>query len=237
MARRHRSLDDDTKKKIATEVQHGRPLDQIMAEYGISHSELTKILEERGVMIKPTKAKRKKRNIIKFSYNYYMIELGKWLYRNPEGHYTLDELIRAVGLDTENRHDRTKIYYVLYHWRTEAREHWDRAIEEGTITPGNFAKTWWNFVEYINKNYKAFFLLFDRNVQAYYQPRFHEKEVLDQRRLEHKIFSLTTVLKEMCDFDEHLLLTDQPIRKALNEADDYMHKYITDSAYADGSEE
>jgi hypothetical protein len=166
-------------------------------------------------------------------HNYVAIQLGNWLAPRPQAEFNLDTAIRAVGYDPENRHHRMKVYNVIAYWRKKAREVWDYAIENGKIKARAFAQTWGAFLNYYNKNFKAFYLLYDPKDKVYYQPNFSAKERLDQKRMERQAKGLKTVLAEMVDFDESLIVTGRPIREALQEADKFTRKYITDHTYGE----
>jgi hypothetical protein len=163
--------------------------------------------------------------------NYTAIVLGRWLAPRPQAEFTLSTAVRAIGYDPENRRHRAKVYNVINYWRRKAKEVWDFAIIEGRIRPGSFAETWGDFLHYFNRNFRAFYILFDRKEGVYYQPNFSAKERLDQKRLERHGKALKTVLSEMVGFDETLIVTGRPIREALVEAERYTRKYITDHTY------
>jgi len=161
-------------------------------------------------------------------HNETAILLGNWLDPNPLAEFTLDEAILSIGYDPENRRDRTRVYNVINYWRRKAKEVWDNMIYAGELKPSTFSENWRRFIGKFNRDYKAFYILYDKKYGAYYQPNFKFKEILDQRRLERHVLSIQTVLKEMAGYDERLLVTGRPIKEALEEVDRITRKYITD---------
>jgi len=163
--------------------------------------------------------------------NFVATHLGNWLETRPFAEFTLNDAISAIGYDPEDRRHRTKVYNVINYWRKKAKEVWDFNIYYGIMKQGHFAENWGNFLQNYNSNYRAFYLLFDSKEGVYYQPDFTAKERLDQKRAERKVKALRYVLSEMAGFDESLIVTGRPIREALEEADKFTRKYITDHTY------
>lgn len=164
-------------------------------------------------------------------HNYTAIQMGHWLSRRSHSQFTLDNIIMGIEYDPENRHHRTKVYNVIAYWRRKSKDVWEWLIESGKIQPQKFAEMWGVFLNSYNRNYRAFYLLYDREEKAYFQPRFTEKEIADQKRVYRHAKSLQTILNEMGIFGETLLATGRPVKEALREADKYTRKYITDHTY------
>jgi hypothetical protein len=164
------------------------------------------------------------------AHNQTAIRLGKWLDPDPHMGFCLDDAVIAVGYDPEDRRHRTMVYNVINYWRKKAKIVWDEMIRAGELKPAKFSENWERFTYKFNRDYRSFYLLYDRDSGAYYQPNFSHKERLDQKRAEKHAISLKTVLTEMIGYDERLLRTGLPIREALEEADQFTRKYITDHA-------
>jgi superfamily II DNA or RNA helicase len=156
------------------------------------------------------------------------ILLGNWLDPDPLKEFTLDEAIASIDYDLENRHHRTMVYNVINYWRKKAKIVWDEMIYAGELKPATFSENWRRFTFKFNRDYKGFYLLYDKKYGAYYQPNFSHKERLDQKRAVRHVKALQTVLKEMAGYNERLIVTGQPVREALEEADKFTRKYITD---------
>lgn len=140
--------------------------------------------------------------------------------------FTFDQLCGGIGHDPMIVRERNKVYFdVILYWRKKASVYWDELERKGALK-GNRLEKWKIFLWNYNEIWRAFFFLYDRKQNAYYQPNLVEKEVLDYRRLERQIIGIGSVAGEMKEFDEVILLTGKPARELLEDADKIRMKYL-----------
>ncbi len=120
--------------------------------------------------------------------------------------FTMQDICEACNLDYAKRKDVNRAYTVLLNWRNAAQTMFSELDTDALIDKhGTVAAAWAAFLKRLNA--RGIFLLFsvrnDDGRSMYYQPNWHDKEMLDFIRMRRQLNGHITVLLEMDGYGEH----------------------------------
>lgn len=145
--------------------------------------------------------------------------------------FNIPLLCEWMGLDPDNVHNRGKIYSAtICYWRNYFVKWFGDKLRNGTITGENRFERWKNGIKTYNDiDAYVFFSRREIGKKPYFiQPSFAEMEQTDQRRLNCQMAGIITILKEMKEYDAHLVPSNREVTPMLEDSEKLRQVYLKD---------